>query len=80
MPPTTKSLVWNSATIRKLVARNDIQTRDELSKRIGTPRSTVYRVFDANWDGPVSTTVANALISTFEVEAGHIITTRGGRK
>lgn len=71
-----RCLRWSPQGVQELLTRHGIEHRDELAEVLedaGVSRMTVYRTFDAAWDGKVSLPVLVALAQIFVVPVGHLI-------
>lgn len=70
------SLSWIPESVQKIMRDNRIRNREELAQRlqkVGIGRMTVYRAFDATWNGRATTTILAALAHTFRVPLSHLV-------
>ena len=54
MPTITPSLRWLGLSVAAIMHEHGIKDRSELADTGPLPRATVYRNFDENWDGRVT--------------------------
>jgi hypothetical protein len=70
----SRGLRWDQAYVAKVMQRNKIQTRDELSKRFPQlSRTSVYRVFNSDWSGNATHTMIQAVALALNVDAQRLI-------
>lgn len=73
MSTKTYEVQWNPFEMSKLLRRNKIHGRGDLSERIGISRSSVYATFNADWSGKVSTAVLGQLVGLLGANPGRVI-------
>ncbi|QYC55124.1 Cro protein [Mycobacterium phage Boilgate] len=73
MSTKTYEVQWNPLEISKLLRRNKIHGRGDLSERIGISRSSVYATFNADWSGKASTAVLAQLVGLLGANPGRVI-------
>jgi hypothetical protein len=74
MMSMSATLHWDQTYIQKVVRRNKIDTRDELSKRFPQlSRTSVYRVFGPDWSGNATHVMILALASALDVAPHRLI-------
>ncbi|OYN81874.1 hypothetical protein CG716_04915 [Mycolicibacterium sphagni] len=82
VPTTTTShtdytIRWIPQAVENLLHNNDIMTKAELASFLGVARSTVYKTFEDDWSGEVTTKMLAAMCSRFGVPMNRIATEPG---
>jgi hypothetical protein len=63
VPTITKSLRWLGVSVAAVMHEHGIRDRSELAATGPLPRATVYRNFDENWEGRVSSPDVLAILA-----------------